>query len=437
MRQSGLRGMLIKGKEMNQDKVSKNIIKLVKEAKNASRVLSLVETSEKNLALEKMAGALKSNVNFLIEENKKDLKEAGKKNYSKALIARLTLAEKVINEMAQCLLETARLKDPAGEILETFERPNGLIIKKVRTPIGVIGIIYESRPNVTSDCAGLCLKSGNAVILKGGREAIHSNRAIFSVLKNALQSTKIPVGALQFVDSTDRQAVNILLKQDQYVDLIIPRGGEDLIRFVVGHSVIPVVKQSKGVCHTYVSQTANLDMARAICLNAKAQKPAVCNAMETLLVNRQVAAQFLPRMIEDFQKAGVEIRGDSATRQIVKGCVKKAVEKDWTTEYLDLILSIKVVGGVKEAIDHINTFGSHHSETIVTEDKEEAEEFLKSIDSACLYVNASTRFTDGYQFGFGAEVGISTDKLHARGPMGLEELTTYKYLVYGNGQVRE
>ncbi len=422
---------------MNQDKIRKNIVKLSKDAKNASRLLSLVETHEKNLALEKMAEALIVNLNFLIKENKKDLKEAEKKNYPKALITRLTLTEKVVNEMARCLLETAKLKDPVGEVLATFQRPNGLIIKKVRTPIGVIGIIYESRPNVTSDCIGLCLKSGNAVILKGGKEAIYSNRAIFSVLKKALQSTKIPVEAIQLVDFLDRQAVHILLKQDQSIDLIIPRGGEELIRFVVEHSRIPVVKQSKGVCHTYVSQTANLDMARAICFNAKVQKPAVCNAMETLLVNRQVAAQFLPSMIENFQKAGVEIRGDTTTRHIVKIGVKKATEKDWSTEYLDLILSIKVVDTLKEAIDHINTFGSHHSETIVTENKEEGEEFLKSLDSACLYVNASTRFTDGYQFGFGAEVGISTDKLHARGPMGLEELTTYKYLIYGNGQVRE
>ncbi len=422
---------------MNQDKIRKNIIQLAREAKKASCALAVVETKEKNLALEKMAKSLLDSFDYLLKENKKDLKEAKSKKYSQALIARLTLTEKIIKEMAQGLLETAKIKDPIGEVLQTIHRPNGLLIKKVRVPIGVIGIIYESRPNVTSDCIGLCLKSGNAVILKGGKEAIHSNRAIFSVLKEVLSSIKIPAEAIQFVDSIDRSAVNILLSQDQYVDLIIPRGGEGLIRFVVEHSTIPVVKQSKGVCHTYVSDKANIAMARSICLNAKVQKPAVCNAMETMLVHHDVATQFLPPMIEDFKKAGVEIRGCPRTRQIIKQGVEKATEKDWSAEYLDLILSVKVVDNLKEAIDHINTFGSHHSETIVTEDKSQAEEFFKSIDSACLYVNASTRFTDGYQFGFGAEVGISTDKLHARGPMGLEELTTYKYLIYGDGQVRE
>jgi glutamate-5-semialdehyde dehydrogenase len=333
-------------------------------------------------------------------------------------------------------LDTAKLKDHVGEIISTFKRPNGLIINKVRASIGVIGIIYESRPNVTSDCAGLCLKSGNGVILKGGKEAFYSNKAIFTILNKTLKTSKIPSGLLQFVDSIDRQAVHILLEQDQYVDLIVPRGGEGLIRFIAQNSRIPVVKHYKGICHTYVSDKADLDMARAICVNAKAQRPGVCNAMETMLVHQKIAKKFLPKIFEELLQAGVEIRGCSRTRKIMKKGIKQASVKDWEEEYLDLILSVKVVDNLNEAARHINTYGSKHSDTIVTKSKKEAEEFFSQVDSACLYANASTRFTDGYQFGFGAEVGISTDKLHVRGPMALEGLTTYKYLVYGTGQIR-
>lgn len=413
------------------------ILNMVKAAKKASQGLALVSTQAKNDALQKMARALISQKSYLLKENQKDLKEAQGKNYAKALIDRLTLNEKRIKEMAQCLWETAKLNDPVGEVIASFRRPNGLLIKKVRTPIGVIGIIYESRPNVTSDCIGLCLKSGNAVILKGGKESIHSNRAINRVLSDVLRKTAIPAEAIGFVDSTDRKAVDILLTMDKYVDLIIPRGGETLIRAVAEKSSIPVVKHYKGVCHTYVSDKANIDMARRICFNAKVQKPGVCNAMETMLVHKDIAKKFLPPMIHEFQSAGVEIRGCPVTRRIVPSGVKRAAEKDWDEEYLDLILSVKVVDGTKQAIDHINRHGTQHSDTIVTKNRKEAEEFLKSVDSACVYVNASTRFTDGYQFGFGAEVGISTDKLHARGPMALEELTTYKYQIYGKGQVRQ
>ncbi len=413
------------------------IVQMAAKAKAASRELSLSPTSVKNAALRAMAKALVQRKAYLMKENQKDLDAAQKENYAKALIDRLTLNSKRIDEMAKCLLDTAKLKDPVGEILNTWKRPNGLVIKKVRVPFGVIGIIYESRPNVTSDCIGLCLKSGNAVILKGGKEALHSNHAIFSVLKDALKRTKVPAEAVQLVASTDRQAVNILLCQDQYVDLIVPRGGEGLIRFVTEHSSIPVVKHYKGVCHTYVSDKADMNMARSICFNAKVQRPGVCNAMETMLVNRNIAKRFLPVMIGDLRKAGVEIRGCSQTRRIIGSGVKSATEKDWTEEYLDLILSVRVVDSLKDAIEHINTYGSHHSDAIVTKDNKEAEQFLKAVDSACLYANASTRFTDGYQFGFGAEVGISTDKLHVRGPMGLEELTTYKYQVYGKGQIRK
>lgn len=410
---------------------------MVEEAKSASQSLALVETSVKNTVLRKMARALVANKNYIIRENKKDLKTGMAKGLSKALMDRLMLDEKRVKGMAQCLSDTVAIKDPVGEVMETIKRPNGLVIKKVRVPVGVIGVIYESRPNVTSDCVGLCLKSGNSVILKGGKEAYYSNRAIYTVLKKVLKGSKIPLGAIQFVSSTDRVAVNILLKQDAYVDMIVPRGGEGLIRFVADNTRIPVVKHYKGICHTYVAKDADLNMAHKICFNAKVQRPGVCNAMETMLVHKNCASRFLPKMIKSFQDAGVEVRGCSRTRRIVKKGVKVAQQKDWSEEYLDVILSVKVVDSLKAAIDHINTYGSRHSDAIVTRNKTEAEMFLKSVDSACLYVNASTRFTDGFEFGFGAEVGVSTDKLHARGPMALEGLTTYKYEIYGKGQVRQ
>ena len=413
------------------------ILKTAQAAKKAAYALALFPAAEKNRALNLMARALVSQSAYIIRENAKDLAVARKARYALALVDRLTLNDKRIKAMASALLETVKLKDPVGEVLETIKRPNGLLIKKIRVPLGVVGIIYESRPNVTSDCAALCLKSGNAAILKGGREAIHSNKAIFKVLKSALAKTKVPTDALHLIESTDRQAVHELLKLDELIDVIVPRGGEELIRFVAANTRIPVVKHFKGVCHVYVSKKADLAMAHKIVMNAKVQKPGVCNAMETLLVDGAVAQKFLPAMITDLHKAGCEIRGDGATRAIVQNGVKKAAAEDWTTEYLDLILSIKVVKGLNEAMDHINTYGSHHSDAIVTKDKKEAQAFLDAVDSACVYVNASTRFTDGFEFGFGAEVGISTDKLHVRGPMALEGLTSYKYEVYGNGQVRE
>lgn len=417
--------------------LSDHILKIAKAAKKASYALALISTSQKNSALKAMAHALINNQDYLIKENARDLKAAQGQGYGKALVDRLTLNPQRIKAMADSLLETAKLKDPVGEILQTIKRPNGLLIKKVCVPLGVVGIIYESRPNVTSDCAGLCLKSGNAAILKGGREAIHSNKAIFKILKGQLKKTKIPLEALQLIESTDRTAVRELLQLQGLIDLIVPRGGEGLIRFVSDHSKIPIVKHDKGICHVYVSNQADLNMARRITMNAKLQKPAVCNAMETLLVDKAVAGKFLPSIIADLQNAGCEIRGDGATRTIAKNGVHKATEKDWRTEYLDLILSVKVVDGLQEAIDHINTYGSHHSDSIVTKDKSQAQRFLDAVDSACVYVNASTRFTDGYEFGFGSEVGISTDKLHVRGPMALEGLTSYKYEVYGQGQIRQ
>jgi len=416
--------------------LANEITQMAQVAKQSAYALATTPTALKNKVLHNMAKPILSHKDFLMVENQKDLAEAHRQNYPKALVDRLTMTERVIKEMAVCLQETAQLKDPVGEVMRTIKRPNGLMIKKIRTPIGVIGIIFESRPNVVSDCIGLCLKSGNAAILKGGREACFSNKAIFKVLQDVLKGSRIPHDSIHLIESTDREAVTILLGLDKYVDLIIPRGGEELIEFVASHSRIPVIKHYKGICHIYVSHHADLGKALKICFNAKVQKPAVCNAMETLLVEEKVAKKFLPRMIGDFQKANVEIRGCPVTRQIVKDGVKEATEEDWEEEYLDLILSVKVVKNLKDAVQHINRYGSHHSDAIITENKKEAEEFLKSVDSACLYVNASTRFTDGYQFGFGAEIGISTDKLHARGPMALEELTTYKYIVYGKGQIR-
>lgn len=417
--------------------LERQIKKMAEAAKHASRDLALVSTNEKNKALRKMAKALLANKAYLIKENKKDLVAGERNGLSNALIDRLTLNEKRIRGMADCLSGTAKLRDPLGRVLQTIKRPNGLVIKRVRAPIGVIGIIYESRPNVTSDCVGLCLKSGNAVILKGGKEAFYSNKAIFNTLKDALKDTAIPAEAIQLISSIDRAAVNVLLRLSDDVDLIVPRGGEGLIRFVSEHSLIPVVKHYKGVCHTYVSDKADLNMAHKICFNAKVQRPGVCNAMETMLVHHQTAIRFLPVMVDALTKAGVEVRGCPVTRRIVKTSIKRATEKDWYEEYLDLVLAVKVVDSLHEAIEHINKYGSHHSDAIVTADKKEIEEFFKSVDSACLYANASTRFTDGYEFGFGAEIGISTDKLHARGPMALEELTTYKFVVTGKGQIRE
>ncbi|HLD69863.1 MAG TPA: glutamate-5-semialdehyde dehydrogenase [Candidatus Omnitrophota bacterium] len=417
--------------------LEKEITKMAQSAKKESYALGLLSTEQKNEALKAMAAALLAKSDYIVAQNKKDLRVAEKQKYPKALVGRLTLNEKLIKEMAQGLEDIIKLPDPVGQIFQTIDRPNGLKIQKVRVPIGVVGIIYESRPNVASDCLGLCLKSGNAVILKGGKEAAYSNEAIFKVLRDSLSSTKIPTAAVQMIPSTKREAVNVLLKLNKYVDLIVPRGGESLINFVVEHSRIPVVKHDKGICHTYVSEHADLNMAHKICYNAKVQRPGVCNAMETMLVHKNSAVRFLPGMVSDFQKSGVEIRGCPVTRRIVKNGVKPATKKDWETEYLDLILSVKVVDSFNEAVAHINTFGSHHSDAIVTDDEKEGEKFLKSVDSACLYVNASTRFTDGYQFGLGGEIGISTNKLHARGPMALEELTTYKFVVHGKGQIRE
>lgn len=411
---------------------------IAKDAREASRVLSALSSETKNKVLKEMALALAHKKDFILKANRKDVRSAIKKGLAKSFIDRLTLSDKRIKAMADSLMELSKLADPVGEVMKAWRRPNGLWIHKVRTPIGVIAIIYESRPNVTSDCLGLCFKSGNSVILRGGREALNSNLAIYSILKKAVSDCGLPENSINMVASKNRRAVDILLKLNNYIDLVIPRGGEQLINKVVKSSRIPVIKHYKGICHVYIDEWADLNMAQEICYNAKVQRPGVCNAMESMLVHKDVAARFLPGMLKKFKKAGVQIRGCPETIKINRGSkgIKRATEKDYRTEYLDLILSVKIVEDLRQAINHINNYGSHHSDAIITDNYDNAMEFLKQVDSACVYVNASTRFSDGYEFGMGAEIGISTDKLHARGPMALEELTSYKYIVFGNGQVR-
>jgi len=404
-------------------------------AKEASRKLALINSASKEEVLRSMASALIENASYIIKGNDLDIEGARKANLSNAIIDRLKLNEKRIRAMSGSILEISKLKDPVGEVFEKRKRPSGILIKKVRVPIGVILIIYESRPNVTSDCIGLCLKSGNACMLKGGSEAIRSNLAIFDILNSVAADHRLPEGAITLIKNTDRSIVNELLAQEGLIDLVMARGGESLIREVAKNSRIPVIKHYKGVCHTYVDDTADFKMAYDICFNAKAQRPGVCNAMETMLVSKKIAVKFLPEMIRRFKDAGVEIRGCDETIKIVQH-IKKAAEEDWYTEYLDLILSVKVVRDVDEAIEHIMKYGSYHSDAIVTKNKKNAEKFLNEVDSACVYVNASTRFTDGGEFGKGAEIGISTDKIHARGPVGIDELTSYKYIIYGKGQIR-
>lgn len=409
---------------------------MARQAKEASHPLAQLSTGTKNKALLEMAHALEQSREWLMEENQRDLAAGKRAHLSSAMMDRLQLTPAVIRGMADGLREVAHLPDPVGEVVKMWKRPNGLIVGRMRIPIGVIGIIYESRPNVTADAAGLCLKSGNSVILRGGSEAFHSNQAIVHILQKALVKIGVPQAAVQIFSRTEREAVQEMLQLEDEIDLIIPRGGEELIRFVMDHSKIPVIKHFKGVCHIFVDETADLKMATRICLNAKLQRPGVCNAMETLLIHEKVAGRFLPKIAEALQKEGVELRGCPETRKILSG-IKKAREEDWYEEYLDLILSIRVVKGIKEAMEHIATYGSLHTEAILTSDDQNAKRFLKEVNSSCVLVNASTRFNDGFELGLGAEIGISTSKLHAFGPMGLEELTTTKFIVEGNGQIRK
>ncbi len=421
---------------MSESKILNVVQEIAKEAKKASRILRSVSRIQKDEALKQMANALIEREDEILKENEKDLKNAYDMGLSSAMIDRLTLNEDRIKEMANGIMEVVSLPDPVGEVVKMWKRPNGLMVGRMRIPLGVIGFIYESRPNVTVDAASLCLKSGNAVILKGGSEAINSNMILVQILADALEKSGLPKKAVQMIPTTDREAVKALISMDEYVDVIIPRGGEGLIRFVAENSKVPVLKHYKGVCHVYVDEHADLDMAQEICFNAKVQRPGVCNAMETMLVHKNIASEFLPKMLKRFQDAGVEIRGCEETLKIYPDA-KPATEEDWPAEYLDLILAVKVVDNMDEALDHIERYGSNHTEAIVTNDYNNAQRFLSEVDSSVVLVNASTRFNDGNQLGLGAEIGINTSKLHAFGPMSLEELTTTKFIVYGNGQVRK
>ncbi len=403
---------------------------LCQKAKKASQI----PVSEKtiNAVLEKIADNIKNNKDKIIEENQKDIKSS---NLSKALTDRLTLNEKRIESMIESIKTIISLKSPVGEVIKGWRLKNGLEIEKIRVPIGVIAIIYEARPNVTVDAFALCFKSSNACILRGGKEAFNTNKYLSSLIRDALNSYNVNPDFLTFIDRTERQAIDYLIKMDKYIDLLIPRGGESLITHISKNATVPVIQHYKGLCHLYVDESANIDMALDIAYNAKVQRPSVCNAIETLLIHKQIAIKFLPKL---FEKLGniVELRGCIETLKILPH-IKKATQQDWETEYLDYILSIKIVNDTNEAIDHINQYGSKHSEAIITQNYSNAEMFLNLVDAACVYVNASTRFSDGGEFGFGAEIGISTSKLHARGPMALEELTTYKYKIRGNGQIRQ
>ena len=416
--------------------INETITAMAKAARQAAKAMAGCASRQKTSVLERAAEEITRRADDLKAENRKDLQAAKAGGLSAAMIDRLTLTDATVAAMAQGLREVAQQPDPVGSTGPVCTRPNGLQVARMRIPLGVIGIIYESRPNVTVDAAGLCLKAGNAVILRGGSEALHSNRALAAVIGGVLAGSGLPEAAVQVVPVKDRAAVNALLQQEEHIDLIIPRGGEDLIRFVVAHSRIPVLKHYKGVCHVYVDEGADLAMAEEISFNSKVQRPGVCNAMETLLVHRSEAERFLPAMARRFAAAGVELRGCPESQRIVPGIVP-ATDADWPAEFLDLILAVKVVADLGEAVGHIAAFGSNHTEAIVTRDYERARCFVREVDSSVVLVNASTRFNDGGQLGLGAEIGISTSKLHAYGPMGVEELTTTKFVVYGSGQVRE
>lgn len=404
-------------------------------AKQASFCLSSMSSGQKDKALTEIARMLVERTEEILDANSIDVENAENKGITGALIDRLTLTSERVKSMANGLLDISELPDPVGEVISMWKRPNGLLIGKQRVPIGVIGIIYEARPNVTADVAGLSLKTGNAVILRGGSEAINSNKAVVTIINDVLCRLNFPEGAVQLIEDTSRQTAAQMMKLNRYIDVLIPRGGSGLIQAVIENSTIPVIKTGTGNCHVYVDGESDIKMAEDIIVNAKTDRPGVCNAAETLLVDSAIAQQFLPPALQRLKDMNVELRGCETTRKIFGG-VKTATEEDWHTEYLDYILAVKVVKGIDEAIEHINKYGSGHSEAIVTADYSNAQRFLQQVDAAAVYVNASTRFTDGGEFGFGAELGISTQKLHARGPMGLKELTTVKYIVYGSGQIR-
>lgn len=417
--------------------VREEVVSKAAHAKQAARLLGSVSAAVKNQALLVMAEELLDRADEIVAANKIDMSKGRAKGLSAALLDRLLLTESRINEMAAGLREIAMLPDPVGEIISMWKRPNGLQIGKMRVPVGVIGIIYEARPNVTVDAAGLCLKTGNAVILRGGSEAIYSNKAIAGIISEAAVRAGMPEGTIGLIETTDREAVEVLLKLNEYIDILIPRGGPGLIQTVVKNATVPVIETGVGNCHVYVDNEADLEMAKKIVINSKTQRPGVCNAMETLLVHQDVAETLLPDLLETMkQEYGVEIRGCPAARALVNW-VKDAAEEDYYTEYLDLIMAVRIVADIDAAMDHIYKYGTRHTEAIVTTNYNKARRFVQEVDAAAVNVNASTRFTDGFQYGFGAEIGISTQKLHARGPMGLTELTTTKFVVYGDGQIRK
>ena len=421
---------------MTPEEIHSAIYQMGKNARSAALALAQLTSAEKSTILKAMAQGLRDASPSILAANTQDISAGEAKDLSDSMLDRLRLDSARIEAIAGGIDQVADLPDPVGEQIEQIDRPNGISISKVRVPIGVIGIIFESRPNVTSDAAVLCLKSGNATILRGGSEAIHSNNAIAKALQTGGEKAGLPSGAVQLIPFTDRESVKVLAGMDQYLDVIIPRGGKGLIETVVSLARMPVIKHYDGICHAYVDNAADLDLAVSIIDDGKTQKPSVCNALETVLVHADVAESFLPKLKARFDKRGVEIRGDKATCAIL-GNVTEATEEDWSTEYLDLTISIKVVDSLESAIDHINHYSSQHSEVIITSDANTAARFQREVDSACVYHNVSTRFSDGEEFGFGAEIGISTDKLHARGPMGLKELTTYQYRISGNGQVKD
>jgi glutamate-5-semialdehyde dehydrogenase len=420
----------------NNVSIAEQVVKIARDARQAALIMARLSSTTKNNMLLNMASALEKASSALIAENLKDLDAGQQKGLSPAMLDRLMLDEKRISGIANALREVAALPDPVGEVTKMWKRPNELMIGKMRIPLGTIGIIYESRPNVTADAAALCLKAGNAVVLRGGSEAINSNLAIAAVLQGVLKEMNIPEAALSLIPFTEREGVLEMLKQEESIDLIIPRGGESLIRFVVENSRIPVIKHYKGVCHIFVDQSADFDKAEQIIVNSKTQRPGVCNALETLLIHKDVAAEFIPRIAATLTALGVELRGDDVFCSYVP-TAKPATEEDWYAEYLELILACRVVDDIDAAIDHINRYCSLHTESIITSDYSRAQRFIREVNSSCVMVNASTRFADGGQLGLGAEIGISTTKLHSFGPMGLEDLTTTKFIVYGDGQVRE
>lgn len=415
---------------------NEHIVMIAKDARNASKEMSRCNSNKKNEILLRIAEKIEKDISIIKDANNKDIGHTNKMNLSNAMIDRLIVKDSTITSMADGLREIAKLDDPIGSLMNTWIRPNGLQISRMRIPLGVIAIIYESRPNVTIDAAGLCIKAGNAVILRGGSEAFNTNQALASIISHSFSETGLPEKAVQVIPIRDRSALNILLRQEEYIDLIIPRGGEGLIRFVVENSKIPVLKHYKGVCHVYVDEGADLSMAEEICFNSKVNRPGVCNAMETLLVHKALDKHFLPSLAKRYIEAGVEIRGCPKTLDILPNA-KMALEDDWPAEYLDLIIAVRVVDDIDQAIEHISNYSSNHTEAIVTSDYHRARRFVREIDSSVVLVNASTRFNDGNQLGLGAEIGISTSKLHAFGPMGIEELTTTKFVVHGDGQIRE